>query len=104
MPLYDYSCEACSHEFTVRRGFHDETPQLCPKCGAVANRQIHLPTIIYKGSGFYTTDYGGRRVPTSGSSSDDGGDDAPDGSSDGNGGSHADGSSDGEGHSHPHDF
>ncbi len=104
MPLYDYSCKACSHGFTARRGFHDETPQLCPECSAVAQRQIHLPSIVYKGSGFYTTDYGGRRVQASGSSLDDGGGDAPDGSSDGIGDSHTAGNSDGEGHSHPHDF
>ncbi len=104
MPLYDYSCEACSHKFTVRRGFHDEDPQLCPECSAVAKRQIHLPSIVYKGSGFYSTDYGGRRVPASGSPPDDGGVDVSDGSGDGNGDSHADGNSDGEAHSHPHNF
>jgi putative FmdB family regulatory protein len=66
MPLYDYSCESCSHTFTVRQGFHDDPVAECPLCGGDGRRHLHIPAVVYKGSGFYTTDYGGRRTATSG--------------------------------------
>ena len=60
MPFYDYSCGACAHAFTVRLGFHDEASVACPKCGGAGKRQFSIPAVVYKGSGFYSTDYPGR--------------------------------------------
>ncbi|MCI0815504.1 MAG: hypothetical protein J4N29_00475 [Chloroflexi bacterium] len=57
LPIYTYKCEANGHEFELRQGFSASPEQVCPTCGSTSRRQIHAPTVIYKGSGFYTTDY-----------------------------------------------
>ena len=57
MPRYDYLCEKNGHLFEVVQGFHDEAVATCPQDGSPARRQISVPHVIYKGSGFYTTDY-----------------------------------------------
>lgn len=58
MPHYDYQCVKCEHTFEV---FHKitESPVLtCPKCGASVKRLFGGGAgIIFKGSGFYKTDY-----------------------------------------------
>ena len=57
MPLYSYQCDNCEHIFELRQGFDAEPQQECPKCQGLAKRTFHAVGIIYKGSGFYTTDY-----------------------------------------------
>jgi putative FmdB family regulatory protein len=57
MPRYDYKCEANGHVFEVTQGFNDEPGAICPEDGSKSERQISIPHVIYKGSGFYTTDY-----------------------------------------------
>ena len=57
LPIYTYKCEANGHEFELRQDFSASPEQVCPTCGSTSRRQIHAPTVIYKGSGFYTTDY-----------------------------------------------
>lgn len=57
MPRYDYKCEANGHVFEVTQGFNDEPGAICPEDGSKAERQLSVPHVIYKGSGFYTTDY-----------------------------------------------
>ena len=58
MPTYDYKCTACSHAFEI---FHSmsEVKRKCPECGKNAlERQIGTGgAVIFKGSGFYQTDY-----------------------------------------------
>ncbi len=58
MPTYEYFCENCGYKFEK---FHDMTakpPRKCPKCGGVLKRVIGEGSgIIFKGSGFYETDY-----------------------------------------------
>ena len=73
MPLYDYKCSNCSHRFDIRQPFGSESVLACPECGSDARRQYHSMAIIYKGSGFYTTDYARKHLSPSGesSSSDD---------------------------------
>ena len=56
MPLYDYLCQSCSHKFELRQSFQDDAVASCPECGAESSRQFSAPQVIYKGSGFYTTD------------------------------------------------
>jgi putative FmdB family regulatory protein len=55
LPLYDYRCEG-GHEYELSEGFHAPTEHPCPKCGRQSRRQISLPAVIFKGSGFYSTD------------------------------------------------
>jgi len=56
MPIYEYRCQN-DHRFEVLQKFADEPITECEVCGAVA---IH-----FKGSGFYSTDYGRRKKPGS---------------------------------------
>lgn len=56
MPLYDYKCTSCDHQYETREGFDAPSRQPCPQCGAEAKRLLHPPPIVFKGSGFYITD------------------------------------------------
>jgi putative FmdB family regulatory protein len=55
LPVYDYRC-AGGHEYELTEGFHAPTEHSCPTCGKKSQRQISLPAVIFKGSGFYSTD------------------------------------------------
>jgi putative FmdB family regulatory protein len=57
MPMYDYQCPCCSHQFEVKQAFSDKARAVCPRCESVSRRVFHPVPIIYKGSGFYATDY-----------------------------------------------
>ena len=57
MPLYEYKCEnGCV--FEEMQSFSSEPVAICDDCGIPAKRQLSVPMVLYKGSGFYTTDYG----------------------------------------------
>ncbi len=58
MPIYEYECSLCRFRFERRQGFDEAAMSDCPQCGGKAYRLLHPVPIIYKGSGFYTTDYG----------------------------------------------
>jgi len=62
MPTYLYKCSDNGHVFDLVQGFQDAPGADCPTCGSESTRQITAPTVIYKGSGFYTTDYGSGSV------------------------------------------
>jgi len=58
MPLYEYRCESCGHQFEVIQKFSDALVAVCPKCGAGPVVKLQSsPAIQFKGSGFYITDY-----------------------------------------------
>ena len=57
MPRYSYRCTSCDHEYDQRESFGAPSEVECPACSGVARRKFHVVPIIYKGSGFYTTDY-----------------------------------------------
>ncbi len=59
MPTYDYRCNACGHEFEQFQSMKDKALKKCPECAKNAlERLIGLGGgIIFKGSGFYETDY-----------------------------------------------
>ena len=57
MPTYDYECEECGYRFQLRQSFDAEPEAACSRCGGRARRRFHSVAVIYKGSGFYTTDY-----------------------------------------------
>jgi putative FmdB family regulatory protein len=59
MPTYEYQCDACEHQFDEFQNFSDKPLKKCPKCGKPKLRRL-LGTgaaVIFKGSGFYQTDY-----------------------------------------------
>ena len=57
MPIYEYECNDCGCHFEKRQSFHDEPVAICPECEGKARRVLHAVPIIFKGSGFYVTDY-----------------------------------------------
>ncbi len=57
MPIYEYECSECAKKFELRRSFNDESQVYCPDCKCEATRIFSPVPIIFKGSGFYTTDY-----------------------------------------------
>jgi len=59
MPTYDYRCDACRHEFDAFQSITDSPLKKCPKCGKNKLRRLigAGAGIIFKGSGFYETDY-----------------------------------------------
>ncbi len=59
MPTYDYLCEACGHEFEQFQSITAKLMRRCPECGKLKLKRL-IGTgagIIFKGSGFYETDY-----------------------------------------------
>ena len=59
MPTYDYSCSACGHRFERFESINDDKAKACPKCGKKKAKRL-MGTgagLIFKGAGFYTTDY-----------------------------------------------
>ena len=62
MPVYDYQCCSCNYHFEMKQGFDDDPVAICSKCQGEARRLFNAVPIIYKGSGFYTTDHGSGAV------------------------------------------
>ena len=58
MPRYDYKCVECESEFELVQSFAEAGKGVCPACSGAGRRLFHAVPVIYKGSGFYTTDYG----------------------------------------------
>jgi putative FmdB family regulatory protein len=58
MPTYEYRCTSCSHDFEKFQRMSDEPGAECPECGARAERRLSGGAgLLFKGSGFYITDY-----------------------------------------------
>ena len=59
MPTYDYICDSCHHEFEAFESIKADPQTLCPECKALTlRRKIGAgAAILFKGSGFYQTDY-----------------------------------------------
>ncbi|MBI2847015.1 MAG: zinc ribbon domain-containing protein [Chloroflexi bacterium] len=65
MPIYEYECSGCHHRFDRRQSFDEQPIAACPKCRGKSQRIIHPVSIVFKGSGFYVTDYGNGRSSSS---------------------------------------
>lgn len=59
MPTYDYLCDACGYQFEEFQSIKAEPLRKCPQCKKLKLRRLISPGagIIFKGSGFYITDY-----------------------------------------------
>jgi putative FmdB family regulatory protein len=58
MPTYEYECDKCKRHFDLFHSMTDTRIQKCPKCGGKTHRLISGGTgVIFKGTGFYDTDY-----------------------------------------------
>lgn len=59
MPTYEYACEACGHQFEEFQSIKADPIQKCPKCGKKKVKRLISggAGFLFKGSGFYITDY-----------------------------------------------
>jgi putative FmdB family regulatory protein len=65
LPIYEYQCDDCGASFEAFQKMSDDPLTECEKCGGPLRKVLHPVAIHFKGSGFYTTDYGkgsGRRT------------------------------------------
>jgi len=74
VPIYEYLCTRCDHRFERLQPV-GSPPEPCPRCGGPTRRLLGTVGLVFRGSGFYTTDY--RRSKDGGSRSD--GDRKPEG-------------------------
>lgn len=66
MPTYEYYCTECRFEFEEFQSIASEPLQKCPKCEGRVERKISGGTgLIFKGTGFYITDYKNKKPSTS---------------------------------------
>ena len=73
MPIYEYACTACGERTEAKQGFDDPPLEECPHCGGRL-RKLYSPVgIVFKGSGFYSTDQKSSKAAakSDGKSSDD---------------------------------
>ena len=59
MPTYDYECDACDHKFELYQSITADPEKKCPKCKKMKLRRLigTGAAVVFKGSGFYQTDY-----------------------------------------------
>ena len=96
MPTYDYQCRKCGHRFELFHSISDETPKKCPKCKGRARRVPSAGAgLLFKGSGFYITDYRSKSYKERAQQEKSGG--APGGTSGGAAGGSAGGTAGGSG-------
>lgn len=70
MPIYEYLCPGCDYKFEVKQRVSDPPIATCERCGHAVNKVISSPAIMFKGSGWYVTDYSDKLKPSSGTKSD----------------------------------
>ncbi|RLC20020.1 MAG: zinc ribbon domain-containing protein [Deltaproteobacteria bacterium] len=65
MPTYTYVCEQCAKEMDVFQKITDEPLHTCPECGGKLRKKISGGVgLVFKGSGFYITDYKNKKTPS----------------------------------------
>ena len=63
VPIYEYRCTKCGHEFEIIQKVSAPPRKKCEKCKARAERLVSSPAIQFKGSGWYITDYARKGQP-----------------------------------------
>ena len=58
MPLYEYKCSSCGDVFELIQKFSDQPLTVHEKCGGAVERLMSAPSLRFKGTGWYVTDYG----------------------------------------------
>jgi len=78
LPLYEYRCKSCKHQFEKIQKFSDEPIRVCPSCGKEQVEQLISPSAVqFKGSGWYVTDYAHKGFSPSAKSNGDSGSSKP---------------------------
>jgi putative FmdB family regulatory protein len=57
VPIYEYECESCDERFELMQKFSDKPVKKCPKCRGAVHKVLSPPALLFKGSGWYVTDY-----------------------------------------------
>jgi putative FmdB family regulatory protein len=57
LPTYEYACRSCGGRREVRQRITDDPLTTCETCGGEVKRVLFPVGVVYKGTGFYTTDY-----------------------------------------------
>jgi len=57
MPIYGYECTQCGHQLEVLQSVSDDPLRSCPECMGPLRKLLYPVGVIFKGSGFYSTDY-----------------------------------------------
>jgi len=63
MPIYEYKCQKCGRQFEEFRGITDPELKSCKFCKGKVSKLVSLSSFSLKGSGWYATDYGGKKSP-----------------------------------------
>ena len=61
MPIYEYKCRKCGNQFEVFRGISDPEVKSCKFCKGKVQKLVSLSSFSLKGSGWYVTDYKGKK-------------------------------------------
>jgi putative FmdB family regulatory protein len=70
MPTYEYRCQKCDHTFEAFQSMTEKPLRKCPKCGGAVKRLISSGAgLIFKGAGFYITDYKNKSGSSGGNTS-----------------------------------
>ena len=69
MPIYEYQCTSCAYQFEQKQSIKDDPIKECPRCGKDVTKLISSPAIMFKGSGWYITDYSDKMKPDAGGDS-----------------------------------
>lgn len=72
MPIYEYLCGTCEYRFEVQQKVSDPPLTTCSRCGNSVSKVISPPAIMFKGSGWYITDYSDKLKPPASSESGNG--------------------------------
>lgn len=70
MPLYEYRCKKCGHQFEKIQSFSAPDEKECPVCKGEVERLISAPAIQFKGAGWYVNDYAAKGKNAAAKSSD----------------------------------
>lgn len=57
MPIYEYECLSCGIHFERQQRWNDAPVTACPECEGQVRKVLHPVGIVFKGTGFYKTDY-----------------------------------------------
>ncbi len=68
MPIYEYKCRKCGKQFEAFQGITDPELKSCKFCKGKVNKLVSISSFSLKGSGWYATDYGGKKAPATATS------------------------------------
>jgi putative FmdB family regulatory protein len=74
MPIYEYQCLTCGKRSELLQRMGDPPMAACPECGGAVKKLISSPAVQFKGSGWYVTDYGGKKGGPDGGAKSEGSD------------------------------